>query len=211
MKKETQLKKAMVFQHDHKDCGPACLLTLVRWYGYQTSLEHLRIISGTNDRGTSGLGLQQAAQELGFEAEVYRASLSDLEKSDGFSILHVVKNNTQSHFILCHGKKKGKWLIADPEDGIQYYTDKQILSIWTEGILLSLKTSGKLNLKRKVNYSFFSWFLPLLKLHKLKLIFILSLGLIHSILLFSTSVFTEQLVDELLPSQDRKVILIGYR
>lgn len=209
MKKVVQLKKSLVFQHDRKDCGPASLLTLVRWYGYQTSLEHLRVLSGTNDKGTSALGLQQAAQELGFEAEVFRASLSDLKKSDDFSILHVVKNNIQNHFILCLGRNNGRWLIADPAHGIEHYTDEQLQSIWPEGVLLSLKFSGKLNLKERDNHSFSSWFLPLLKVHKLKLTFILSLGLLHSILLFSTSVFTEKLVDELLPSQDKQVILTG--
>lgn len=209
MKKEAQLKKSFVFQHDHKDCGPASLLTLVRWYGYQTSLEHLRAISGTHAKGTSALGLQQAAQELGFEADVFRASLSDLRKLEDFSILHVVKNNLQNHFILCLGQQDGSWLIADPEIGIQQLTDEQLQSIWYEGILISLKFSGKLNLKKRDNNSFSHWFIPLLKPHKRKLIFILSLGLINSILLFSTSVFTEKLVDELLPSQNRKLILAG--
>ena len=209
MKREVKLKKSFVFQHDHKDCGPASLLTLVRWHGYQTSLEHLRIISGTHDKGTSALGLQQAAQELGFEADVFRASLSDLKKLDDFSILHVVKNNLQSHFILCLGQKDGSWLVADPEIGIQQHTDEQLQSTWPEGVLISLKFSGKLNLKKRDNNSFSHWFMPLLKPHKRKLILILSLGFLNSILLFSTSVFTEKLVDELLPSQNRKLILAG--
>ncbi len=209
MDKETLLRKSLALQHDHKDCGSACLLTAIQWYGYQDSLEHLRTLTGTNTEGVTLLGLQQAANQIGFEAEAFRASIQDLSATNDLIILHVVKHNRFNHFVLCLGKQNEKWLIADPEDGVKKYSDDQLLNEWKEGVLLRLKYSAELNLPKYDAGVLKDWFLPLFTLHKKRLAQILSLGIIHSVLLFSTSVFTERLVDELLPTQNRRFILGG--
>lgn len=209
MDKETLLRKSLALQHDHKDCGSACLLTAIQWYGYQDSLEHLRTLTGTNTEGVTLLGLQQAANQIGFEAEAFRASIHDLSATSDLFILHVVKHERFNHFVLCLGKQNEKWLIADPEDGVKRYSDDQLLNEWKEGVLLRLKYSAELNLPKYDAGVLKDWFLPLFTLHKKRLAQILSLGIIHSVLLFSTSVFTERLVDELLPTQDKRFILGG--
>lgn len=209
MDKETLLRKSIALQHDHKDCGSACLLTAIQWYGYQDSLEHLRTLTGTNTEGVTLLGLQQAANQIGFEAEAFRASIQDLSTTSDLIILHVVKHDRFNHFVLCLGKENEKWLIADPEDGVKKYSDDQLLNEWKEGTLLRLKYSTELNLPKHDTSVLKDWFLPLFTLHKKRLAQILSLGIIHSVLLFSTSVFTEKLVDELLPTEDKSLILGG--
>lgn len=209
MDKETLLRKSLALQHDHKDCGSACLLTAIQWYGYQDSLEHLRTLTGTNTEGVTLLGLQQAANQIGFEAEAFRASIQDLSATSDLIILHVVKHGRFNHFVLCLGKQNEEWLIADPEDGVKRYSDDQLLSEWKEGALLRLKYSTELNLPKYDTSVLKDWFLPLFTLHKKRLAQILSLGIIHSVLLFSTSVFTERLVDELLPTKDKNFILGG--
>lgn len=209
MDKEALLKKSLALQHDHKDCGSACLLTAIHWYGYQDSLEHLRTLTGTNTEGVTLLGLQQAANKIGFEAEAFRASLQDLSKTRDLIILHVIKHGQFNHFVLCLGRHNEKWLIADPEDGVKRYSDDQLLAEWKDGILLRLKYSNKLNLPKHSSSVLKDWFLPLFTTHRRRLIQILSLGIVHAVLLFSTSIFTERLVDELLPSNDKKLILGG--
>ena len=54
---EKHINKTLVLQHDQTDCGVACLLSLIRYYGDSHSLEKLRELSGSNTEGTSLLGL----------------------------------------------------------------------------------------------------------------------------------------------------------
>lgn len=64
-----QIEKAFVHQHDMTDCGAACLILLIRYYGGDSSILHLREISGTSNTGTTLFGLYQAAQAMGFDAQ----------------------------------------------------------------------------------------------------------------------------------------------
>ena len=71
------LETNFVLQQGASDCGVACLLSIIRFYGGDSTLEHLRELSGTSIQGTSLLGLQQAATKLGFQAEAFE--VEDLE------------------------------------------------------------------------------------------------------------------------------------
>jgi ATP-binding cassette subfamily B protein len=71
-------EKTFVLQHDETDCGAACLLSLIRYYGGDSSLAYLREISGTSMQGTTLLGLYQAAGKMGFKADGCEADIDAL-------------------------------------------------------------------------------------------------------------------------------------
>ena len=66
----------VVRQYDRVDCGPACLLAVLRFHGGDTGLAPVRSLAGTDASGTSLLGLYRAAQTLGFDA---RGATGDYE------------------------------------------------------------------------------------------------------------------------------------
>jgi len=98
MKKEKQLSKTLVLQHDQSDCGVACLLSVIKYYEGNNSLEKLREISGTTKQGTTLLGLYQAANGLGFEASGNEADIQALIDHGEPLILHVVIEERLQHF-----------------------------------------------------------------------------------------------------------------
>jgi len=51
------VSKSFVLQQDQSDCGVTCLLSIIKFHGGDSSLEHLRKISGTSKQGTTLLGL----------------------------------------------------------------------------------------------------------------------------------------------------------
>ena len=65
-------------QKDQTDCGVGCLLSLIRYYGGNDTLENLRDKSGTSKQGTTLLGLYQAANSIGFDAEGCEADINAL-------------------------------------------------------------------------------------------------------------------------------------
>ncbi|MCG6187380.1 hypothetical protein K5G00_08210 [Maribellus maritimus] len=55
------IKQTFVKQHSQFYCGLACLASIVKYYGGETTQEKLQEQSGTTLNGTSLLGLYQAA------------------------------------------------------------------------------------------------------------------------------------------------------
>lgn len=78
MLNQKHIHKTFVLQQDQSDCGVACLLSLIRYYGGNQSLEKLRELSGTTRQGTTLLGLYQSANALGFKAEGNEADIPSL-------------------------------------------------------------------------------------------------------------------------------------
>jgi len=93
-------KKTHIRQQDQSDCGVACLLSVMQYYGWSISLEALREWSGTNKQGTTLLGLYQCAEKLGFEAKAFKATPKDLQALKNPCILHVQLENNLQHYIV---------------------------------------------------------------------------------------------------------------
>ena len=205
------LKKSLVYQQDVKDCGVACLLTAIKFHGYHSSLERLRELSGTNDTGTSLYGLKQAANQVGFESEAFYAeNTQELLDHEGLMILHVVKNDKYEHFLLvCPDKSQNSFIIADPDGKVLKMSPSELSEIWFSKALLSLKRTDELKLPKQDNHKVLDWLKPILIAHQNKLLIIIVLGLFSAILAFSTAIFTEKLVDDLLPTRNSSLVIKG--
>ena len=127
---EENIKKTFVLQNDQSDCGVACLLSLIRYYKGNHSLEKLRELSGTTKQGTTLLGLYQAANKLGFSAQGNEADIQSLIDHSTPVILHVLINKNLQHYVVCYGYKNNKFIIGDPAKGILYYTKEELKNIW---------------------------------------------------------------------------------
>ena len=62
--KAKELQQSFVLQQGEADCGVACLLSIINYFGGNNTLENLRKLSGTNITGTTLLGLYQAANQI---------------------------------------------------------------------------------------------------------------------------------------------------
>lgn len=69
---------SITLQQDQKDCGIACLMSIIKYYDGDSSLEKLRKLSGASISGTTLLGLYQASIQSGFNAEGCEADLESL-------------------------------------------------------------------------------------------------------------------------------------
>src|SRR5690242_12895106 len=125
--KRKQISSTFVRQQDHSDCGVACLASVINYYRGETSLEHLRRISGTTQQGTTMLGLFQAAQQLGLEAEgVELDEFSGLKELQTPAILHVTLNGRFQHYIVFYGFESNKIVVGDPASGITQYSYEEL-------------------------------------------------------------------------------------
>lgn len=133
------IKKTFTRQYSQFYCGLACLTSIVKYYGGEALQEKLRNSSGTTLNGTSLLGLYQSAQKLGFEVKGYEADLENLKAIDIPVILHILKENSLEHFVVCYGYRNNKFIIGDPAWGIVEYRDEELEAVWKSKALLWLK------------------------------------------------------------------------
>ena len=206
---EKHINKTLVLQHDQTDCGVACLLSLIRYYGGSHSLEKLRELSGTNTEGTSLLGLYQAANQTGFTAEGCEADIPSLIEHGQPVILHVVQEKYLNHYVVCYGYADGKFIIGDPAKGIIHYTHEELEQTWQSKAGLTLAPNNTFVKAQTERNHKKQWFANLLKEDREILSFSILLGLGIAVLGMAMAIFSQKLIDDILPSQNSRKLVAG--
>ena len=204
-----KIGKAFVHQHDMTDCGAACLLSLIRYFGGDSSILHLREISGTSNTGTTLLGLYQAARVVGFDAQGAEANgISDLIEHGKPCVLAVVIDKVLQHFVVCYGYEKGKFIISDPAKGIVEMGEDELDSIWTRKCLL-LEPNTSFERKESIKGRKKDWLLSLVREDLGILGASIAIGLVIAVLGMVMAVFSQRLVDDVLPSHNITKLVAG--
>ena len=204
------IKKKFLMQHDHSDCGIVCLANIVNYYGGQSRLEKLRKISGTDKLGTTLLGLYQASSKLGFEAEGLKADIEYLKKITSPVILHVNIDSRFRHYIVLYKYSDGQFLIGDPAKGFLWMDEEEIDKIWESRALLELKpVNGKFINKAVLKNEMKKWFIEIIREDSTILTTILVTGIIISLLGLAIAVYSQSLIDNLIPSGETIKIFLA--
>jgi len=196
-------------QLDQSDCGVACLLSIINFYEGNTSLEKLRELSGTTKQGTTLLGLYQAANQLGFKANGNEADIQALIDHKEPLILHVVLEERLQHYVVCYGFKNNKFIIGDPAKGITTYTKAALTNIWKSSTCLTLTPNKDFVKALDTKKSKKQWFLNLLKEDSQLLGISVVIGVGVALLGMAMAVFSQKLIDDILPSQNTQKLVTG--
>lgn len=204
------IEKTHTLQLDQSDCGVACLMSLIKLYGGTNSIEKLRELSGTTRQGTTMLGLYQVANKIGFTAEGCEADINALIEHKQPVILHVVIENQLQHYVVCYEYdiEKG-FLIGDPAKGIYYLKENELDKIWISKSCLTLEPNNAFVKAEYEKNSQRKWFLNILK-EDYKLLWIsVLLGVFVAGLGLAMSLFSQKLIDDILPSHNIKKLVFG--
>jgi len=202
------IHKTFVLQHDQSDCGVACLLSLVQYYGGAHTLEELRSLSGTTVQGTTLLGLYQAANSIGFEAEGNEADIEVLKAYNAPLILHLTMGNLE-HYVVCYGFEKGIFIIGDPAKGIIKLSPEELNSLWRSKTCLTLTPTPQFKKKTTQQKAQFKWFLNLIQKDVRLLLISGLLGTVIAVLGLAMAIFSQKLIDNILPSKDVSKLIQG--
>jgi ATP-binding cassette subfamily B protein len=202
-------KKIFTRQHGEYSCGLACLTMIIKYYGGNVRQEELRSISGTSQQGTSLLGLYQAAEKLNLTPEAYEADMESLKTIHTPTILHVVKDQKIEHYVVCFGFKNNRFIIGDPGETIIYLSENELNTIWQSKALLKLEPEAdfiRQNFEKKEKWI---WLQEIIKEDYPLLVTAFLLGAIIAVLGLITAVFSQKLIDDLLPSKNYEKIVLG--
>ena len=211
------IKKTHTLQQDQSDCGVACLLSLIKFYDGSHTIEKLREQSGTSKQGTTLLGLYQAASKAGFTAEGCEADTQALIDHKKPVILHVVIDKQLQHYVVCYGlanafskvKKENKFLIGDPAKGLYTLSAEELNDIWVSKTCLTLEPNENFTKASVEKNSQRKWFLNLIKEDDKLLWISVLLGVFVAGLGMAMSLFSQKLIDDILPSQKINKLISG--
>jgi len=204
------IQKTHTLQLDQSDCGVACLLSIIKLYNGNQSIENLRKLSGTTKTGTTLLGLYQSANQLGFTAEGCQADITSLIDCEQAVILHTIIENQLQHYIICYeyDKQKG-FLIGDPAKGIYYLSENELDAIWVSKNCLILEPNENFVTTKEIIKSQKKYFLNLLKEDYKLLSFSLVIGIFVAALGMAMAIFSQKLIDDILPSHNIHKLITG--
>jgi ATP-binding cassette, subfamily C, bacteriocin exporter len=208
MSEKEKIIRSCLMQHDSSDCGVACLVSVIRYLGGDAELEKIRLMSGTGQSGTSMLGLYQAASELGLDATGYEASVSSIIEYADVLILHVRKEEYLEHFIIVFSYEKGLFKVWDPSVGFLALTSEELDKIWVSRKCLGLKPNSKFRLKKREGRKKLKWILKVIAPERDFLIVSFLIGIIVSVLGLVLAVYTQKLIDQVLPAKKINYLVI---
>ena len=163
-------KKLIVKQEEPSDCGVCSLLSIIRYYHGDASLESLRISSLTSKDGVTALNLINCAIEYGFDAVGKKLDKIPIDELP--CIAHIRINNSLSHFMVIYSIKDDYVEVMDPSMTYKKIKIDEFYKL-TSNIYISLKPKGQIEYQHNPNliYRNLNSFIINNKLTILKIIF----------------------------------------
>lgn len=139
------------YQMDAKDCGPASLKMVAKYFGRYYSLQYLRDKCGITKEGVSLLGISAAAESIGLHTAAFKCTIDDVIMKVPFPVIIYWNEN---HFVVVyHANKKHIW-VSDPCKGHVKYTRREFMEGWylkseDKGVLLALEPTADFKLSKQ--------------------------------------------------------------
>lgn len=130
----------IIKQFDSRDCGPACLAMIAKYYDGDINIKEIRNCFNTNADGVSLLSISKNAEKIGFKTIGGTITFDSLASRN---VLPCIAHWDQNHFVVVYKIRKnlrGQWhiYVADPAKGIIVYNKKEFCDNW-----VSTKTDGE--------------------------------------------------------------------
>ena len=200
-----RIRRSLVKQYDRKDCGPAALLSVVRYYGGDTTLADIRNRCYTSSRGTTMYDIVETAKEIGFRARGMIGSYENLMKIKLPCIVHWILADGFQHFVVIYRVNSKRIEVGDPGKGIVSLSRTKFDTLWQTKALIVLNPGY--NLVNKKVTSLYTWLLKIIYRERVWIYQILFLGFIYTGIGLLTAAYIRQLIDRFIPSINQAVIL----
>lgn len=189
------MKYKKVMQENIMDCGVACLLSVIRHYNGNNTMENIRYLTKCNKDGVNAYNLIDAAKKLGFDSYGIRCDLDYLLKDNiKYPCIAHTFNKGYKHYVIIEDmdNKNKLFIINDPAYGIRKYKYEDFINIWTN-ILIVLYPIRKLdNIKTQNIYRFY---INIIGKHKKSFILIIFISLTSIFLTIINTYYFKLLID----------------
>ncbi len=195
-------------QEGLKDCGPSCLLNIIKHYKGNVDINDLKEMCKTDKSGTTAYHLIEASKKLGFESYGFKCKLEDLKKENVIlpCIAHVIVNNSYKHYVVIEkiDFKKKKLLIYDPIGIHKYYSYQEFAKIFSSIIIFLYPIKKIINTPNNSRIEFLK---EIIKTSTNQLVQVIIISIFITIFSIITSFYMQYMIDNIMFSKT-KIILI---
>jgi len=155
--RDIRFKNVVRQQHDYS-CGSASLATLLRYhYGRDVGeAEIFKAMWDVGDRATiekvgfSLLDMKRYLESIGYKAEGYQISFSELMASNE-PLITIIDLGDYRHFVVVKGARDGQVLVGDPAQGLRTYSADEFAKIW-QPVILVIEQAGRPAFNREAEW-----------------------------------------------------------
>ncbi len=146
------MKKSIIVRQDGiRECGVACLLSIIRYYGGNVSIDYLLELTMTSKEGTNFYNLSNAGNSLGLSCNGYKVDDMSLLYEYHNPFISQVKINNMLHFVVVYKLTSNMLTIMDPSYGIKNISQDEFRNIFT-GYMLTVEKVKTLPYYEDFNY-----------------------------------------------------------
>ncbi len=199
--------KYLVRQNGYKDCGPSCLLSIMKYYGCEASHEEVTHVLKTDLNGTNAYNIINGSKIFGFNGYGIHLSYDDIfNKKISFPIICHVKKDNYYHFIVVYGVKKDKLIIMDPSSSVSIlnYNDFKKIYLNTSIIIYPIKDVKCEVSKEKLSNYLFS----LLKIERKAIIKLLVFSILSILVGIFLNYYAMIIIDYILPKYNLNILIL---
>lgn len=137
---------AFIKQRDTMDCGPTCLAMICRYYGKNFNIQTLRDKTEIGKEGVNLLGINNAAESIGFRAQAVQLTFTQLINE---APLPCILHWGQNHFVVLlrssrsFFRRDDRIIIADPGKGIIKLSKEEFKQSWISSTITAPQTPNQ--------------------------------------------------------------------
>ena len=198
------MKKYIVKQNGYKDCGPSCLLSIMKYYGVEASHEEVTMNLKITREGTNAFNIINGSRLYGFDGYASHYSCDDIINNKvTFPIICHCKKNNYLHFIVVYKVNKNSLTIMDPSSNITKITKEKFKEMYlnTSIIIYPVKQVNNNFTKDKNLIKTYIW------LNKKELLKILFINIFIILLGITLNYYSYIAIDYILPNYNHKLLI----
>lgn len=206
------LKKLILVKQDElKDCGPACIATLIKYYQGNIPLEQLKDMCHTTKKGTTALDIVLTLKSIGFKAEGIKIDLKGLTKITLPCIAHITIDEIFNHYVVIYkiNIKKKILIVGDPKDRIKKMTFQNFDKIWNN-IIINAYPIKSIPVIYNRKDSLFVYIFKTLNCYKKSLFLILVLSSLMTLFMILLSFNLQYMIDGITNLKSLEYFTIGF-
>ena len=199
-------KNLIVLQEGKKDCGAACLLSIIRYYGGDISLERLISYTETDKDGTNFYNLSLAGEKLGLNARAYEVDTETKISEIEVPFIVQLSSDNMLHFVVVYKVHDTKVIVMDPSVGKKVIDLFDFSNMWTGNILIfdKVKMLPIYKKERILNNIIFD----VIYKNKSTILFLLILSLIFTFLSCFGSFYSQVIFDRVLDTTIENINIV---
>ena len=201
-------KNLIVLQDGYKECGAACLLSIIRYYGGNISINKLVELTNTTKIGTHFYNLREASILLGLESKAYKVDNINVLKELKMPFICQFINNNYEHFVVIYAVSKDKVVLMDPAVGKRILTKDEVSKLWT-GYVMIFSPYKRLPLYKEEKY-LNKIIIDTIKNNKSIVLNILLLSIIFTIMSCVYAFYGQVIIDNIIKTSTSNLIIVTF-